>query len=107
MAVGARASGCWVGANAASARVWSRSVNVIVEAMDVVRKLRRLQPAESVELIGSPHVFPAVPPVNSVAVIEGKSQKRRWFLPRGWLKIFATHDRRPSGMTVLLAEPAA
>jgi hypothetical protein len=59
-------------------------VNVIVEAMEVVRKLRRLQPVASVdEVIGSPHVFPAVPPVGSVAVAEGKSPMLRWFLPRG------------------------
>jgi hypothetical protein len=51
--------------------------------MEVVRKLRRLQPAGFVEVIGLPHMFPAVPPVGSVAVLEGKSQTQRWFLPRG------------------------
>src|SRR3954469_17101440 len=94
MAVGARASGCWLGASAASARVCSRRVNVIVEAMEVVRKLRRLQPARFVEVIESPHMFSAVPPVGSVAVVEGKSQTQRWFLPRGGEIVARKADRR-------------
>jgi hypothetical protein len=44
MVIGARASLCTAGAEAASARALSSMVNAIVDAAVVVRKLRRLKP---------------------------------------------------------------